>query len=48
MKQLSVQQQREIEKVNRDLNGFMVLAGIECNIDADGNLDIGNKSPWGS
>lgn len=38
-----VQQQREIEKINRDLNGFMVLAGIECNIDADGNLDIGDK-----
>ena len=37
------EQHREIELVNRDLDGFMVLAGIECNIDPDGNLDIGNK-----
>ncbi|MDD1695430.1 MAG: DNA polymerase/3'-5' exonuclease PolX, partial [Methanoregula sp.] len=37
------QQHREIELVNRDLDGFMVLAGIECNIDPDGKLDIGNK-----
>ncbi len=38
-----VKQQKEIEQVNRELEGFMVLAGIECNIDPDGNLDIGNK-----
>lgn len=38
-----VKQQKEIERVNRELEGFMVLAGIECNIDPDGNLDIGNK-----
>ncbi len=37
------QQQKEIEQVNRELEGFMVLAGIECNIDPDGNLDIANK-----
>lgn len=38
-----VKQQKEIERVNRELEGFMVLAGIECNIDPEGNLDIGNK-----
>jgi len=38
-----LKQQKEIEQVNRDLDGFVVLAGIECNIDTDGNLDIGNK-----
>jgi DNA polymerase (family 10) len=37
------QQQREIEKVNRELEGFMVLSGIECNIGPDGNLDISDK-----
>jgi DNA polymerase (family 10) len=37
------QQQKEIEQANRELEGFMVLAGIECNIDPDGNLDIANK-----
>ena len=36
-------QQKEIEQANRELEGFMVLAGIECNIDPDGNLDIANK-----
>jgi len=38
-----VKQQEEIEQINRDLDGFEVLAGIECNIDHEGNLDIGNK-----
>jgi DNA polymerase (family 10) len=38
-----VKQQEEIEHANRDLDGFVVLAGIECNIDNEGNLDIGNK-----
>jgi DNA polymerase (family 10) len=37
------QQHEEIEHINRDLDGFRVLAGIECTINADGNLDIGNK-----
>jgi DNA polymerase (family 10) len=37
------QQQKEIEKANRELEGFMVLSGIECNISPDGNLDIANK-----
>ena len=36
-------QQKEIEQANRDLDGFVVLAGIECTIDTDGNLDIRNK-----
>ncbi len=36
-------QQKEIEQANRELEGFMVLAGIECNINPDGNLDIANK-----
>ncbi len=38
-----VKQQAEIEQINRDLEGFVVLTGIECNIDTEGNLDIGNK-----
>jgi DNA polymerase (family 10) len=38
-----VKQQAEIEHINRDLDGFVVLAGIECNIDTEGNLDMGNK-----
>jgi DNA polymerase (family 10) len=37
------QQHKEIEQANRELEGFMVLAGIECNIGPDGNLDIANK-----
>ena len=36
-------QQKEIGQANRELDGFMVLAGIECNIDPEGNLDIANK-----
>ena len=36
-------QHEEIELANRELGGFMVLSGIECNIDPDGNLDIGSK-----
>ena len=35
-------QQNEIEKVNRALDGIMVLAGIECSISEDGTLDMGN------
>jgi DNA polymerase (family 10) len=37
------QQHKEIEQVNRDLDGFEVLAGIECSINDQGNLDVGNK-----
>lgn len=33
-------QMREIERVNREMDGFVVLAGIECNIGADGKLDV--------
>jgi DNA polymerase (family 10) len=38
-----VKQQDEIEYINRDLDNFVILAGIECNIGSDGNLDISNK-----
>ena len=38
-----VKQHEEIERVNRELDGFVVLAGIECSIDTGGNLDLGNK-----
>jgi DNA polymerase (family 10) len=38
-----VKQQKEIEQVNRELEGFMVLSGIECNINSEGNMDIGSK-----
>jgi DNA polymerase (family 10) len=37
------QRQKEIGQVNRELEGFMVLSGIECTIDPVGNLDIPNK-----
>jgi DNA polymerase (family 10) len=37
------QRQKEIGQVNRELEGFMVLSGIECNIDPVGNLDISDK-----
>ena len=37
------QRQKEIGQVNRELEGFMVLSGIECNIDPVGNLDIPDK-----
>jgi len=36
------EQRREIEHVNRTLEGFEVLAGIECSIHDDGTLDAGN------
>jgi DNA polymerase (family 10) len=36
-------QGREIGQVNRELDGFVVLAGIECNITVDGALDLGNS-----
>ncbi len=37
-------QRNEIEQLNRDLDGFEVLAGVECNIGADGSLDIADKT----
>jgi DNA polymerase (family 10) len=37
-------QRNEIEQVNRDLQGFEVLAGVECNINADGTLDIADRT----
>jgi len=37
-------QRNEIEQVNRDLHGFEVLAGVECNINADGTLDIADTT----
>jgi len=33
-------QMKEIEKLNRRMEGFTVLSGAEVNIDADGKLDI--------
>lgn len=37
-------QRTEIERLNRSLDGFEVLAGVECNIGADGSLDIADKT----
>ncbi len=34
------QQKKEIEQLNRKLDGFFILHGIECNIGADGSLDL--------
>jgi DNA polymerase (family 10) len=34
------QQRAEIEQLNRDLDGIVVLQGIECNIDPDGTPDL--------
>jgi DNA polymerase (family 10) len=36
------EQGKEIEQVNRTVEGIEVLAGIECSIDDDGTLDAGN------
>jgi DNA polymerase (family X) len=33
-------QRVEIERLNREIDGLVVLQGIECNIGADGNLDL--------
>jgi len=33
-------QVKEIEKVNRGMDGFTILSGVEVNIDSDGKLDI--------
>lgn len=37
-------QGREIEKVNRTLDGFSVLAGLECSINDDGTPDAGKTT----
>jgi len=37
------EQRREIERLNRGLEGFEVLAGIECNIADDGALDVPDR-----
>ncbi len=36
-------QLREIERVNRELDGFTVLSGTECNIDMEGNPDLADS-----
>ncbi len=36
-------QAAEIEQANRGLEGIVVLSGIECNITADGTLDVSSK-----
>jgi DNA polymerase (family X) len=36
-----IEQGREIERVNRALDGFEVLSGVECSIGDDGTLDVG-------
>jgi DNA polymerase (family 10) len=33
-------QRAEIERLNRELDGFVILHGIECNIGGDGTLDL--------
>ncbi len=38
-----LQQKKEIEKVNKELNGIQILSGAEVNILKDGKLDISNK-----
>ncbi|MEA2089385.1 MAG: DNA polymerase/3'-5' exonuclease PolX [Thermoproteota archaeon] len=38
-----VKQMEEIEKINRKLEDFTVLAGVEVNIKSDGSLDIKNQ-----
>ncbi len=37
-------QMTEIEKLNRTLDDFRILKGVEVNIDSDGNLDINNTT----
>ena len=34
---------KEIEKINRKLNDFTILSGIEADIDSKGNLDVSNS-----
>jgi len=38
-----IEQRKEIEKVNKKLEGIIVLQGVEVNITADGDLDMGDK-----
>jgi DNA polymerase (family 10) len=37
-------QQKEIERVNRELDGFVVLSGTECSIDVEGRPDIPDRT----
>jgi DNA polymerase (family 10) len=37
-------QMREIERLNRSLEGFRILTGAEVNIDREGNLDIDDET----
>jgi DNA polymerase (family 10) len=36
-------QMAEIERLNRRLDGFTVLSGVECDIKADGSLDLSDS-----
>jgi len=38
-----IEQRKEIEKVNKKLEGIIVLQGVEVNITADGDLDMSDK-----
>ncbi|HLC60323.1 MAG TPA: DNA polymerase/3'-5' exonuclease PolX [Candidatus Nanoarchaeia archaeon] len=38
-----LQQKKEIEKINKNINGLTILHGTEVNIAEDGSLDMNNK-----
>jgi DNA polymerase (family 10) len=38
------EQGKEIEAINDELEGFTVIKGIECDIKADGSMDLSNSS----
>jgi len=38
-----VRQHQEIDRLNKNLDGFTVLSGIECNITTEGTLDIPDR-----
>lgn len=38
-----IQQQQEIDKLNKDNKGFTILKGIECDILSNGDLDYNNE-----
>ncbi|MBS7637485.1 DNA polymerase/3'-5' exonuclease PolX, partial [Candidatus Bathyarchaeota archaeon] len=38
------EQMREIDRINERMEGFTILKGVECNIKADGNLDLSNSA----
>lgn len=37
------EQMREIDRLNEKLEGFTILKGVECNIKADGSLDLSSS-----